>query len=164
MSYRRLFIIRKDLNLKPGKLAAMVGHCAESYWTRMISRAVKKTLEEYESYQADPGDNIPVKISIPRDVYDNYIDGSFVKVICEAKNLNQLMKAKGIAEKLGLVENRDFFIIADECRTDLVPEFVDEDGKGRTVVGIGFGPLPDEVAKKLSKNYQLYKGGVRKCH
>lgn len=28
---RRLFIIRKDLNLSPGKLAAMVGHCAEVY-------------------------------------------------------------------------------------------------------------------------------------
>lgn len=28
---RRLFIIRKDLNLSPGKLAAMVGHCAEGY-------------------------------------------------------------------------------------------------------------------------------------
>ena len=33
---RRLFIIRKDLNLKPGKLAAMVGHCAEAFWTNML--------------------------------------------------------------------------------------------------------------------------------
>ena len=33
---RRLFIIRKDLNLKPGKLAAMVGHCAEAFWTNIL--------------------------------------------------------------------------------------------------------------------------------
>lgn len=33
---RRLFIIRKDLHLKPGKLAAMVGHCAEAYFTNML--------------------------------------------------------------------------------------------------------------------------------
>lgn len=158
MSYRRLFIIRKDLHLHSGKLAAMVGHCAESYWTRMIAAATEKTLEEYESYQADPGDNIPVKLSIPRDIYDNYINDSFVKVICEAKNLHHLMKAKILAEELGLVENKDFFVIADECRTDLIPEFYDEDGKGRTIVGIGFRPLPDEVAMKLSKKYQLYKG------
>ena len=34
---RRLFIIRKDLHLSAGKLAAMVGHCAEAYWTRLIN-------------------------------------------------------------------------------------------------------------------------------
>ena len=33
---RRVFVIRKDLNLKPGKLAAMVGHCAEAYFTNML--------------------------------------------------------------------------------------------------------------------------------
>ena len=33
---RRLFIIRKDLHLSAGKLAAMVGHCAEAYWTNLI--------------------------------------------------------------------------------------------------------------------------------
>lgn len=37
---RRLFIIRKDLHLSSGKLAAMVGHCAEAYWTRLISENV----------------------------------------------------------------------------------------------------------------------------
>lgn len=29
MGYRRLFIMRKDLKMSPGKLAAQVGHCAE---------------------------------------------------------------------------------------------------------------------------------------
>lgn len=33
---RRVFIIRKDLHLKPGKLAAMVGHCCEAYWTNLL--------------------------------------------------------------------------------------------------------------------------------
>lgn len=36
---RRLFIIRKDLKLKPGKLAAMVGHCCEAYWTNLMKSA-----------------------------------------------------------------------------------------------------------------------------
>ena len=34
--YRRLFIIRKDLELSPGKLAAQVAHCAEAYWLKLI--------------------------------------------------------------------------------------------------------------------------------
>lgn len=33
---RRVMVIRKDLNLKPGKLAAMVGHCCEAYWTNLM--------------------------------------------------------------------------------------------------------------------------------
>ena len=45
---RRLFIIRKDLNLSAGKLAAMVAHCAEGYWTRLIS---KNSMEDGGVYQ-----------------------------------------------------------------------------------------------------------------
>ena len=45
---RRLFIIRKDLNLSAGKLAAMVAHCAEGYWTRLIS---KNSIADGDVYQ-----------------------------------------------------------------------------------------------------------------
>ena len=37
---RRVFVIRKDLDLKPGKLAAMVGHCAEAYWTNLMKASI----------------------------------------------------------------------------------------------------------------------------
>ena len=36
---RRVMVIRKDLNLKPGKLAAMVGHCCEAYWTNLMKQS-----------------------------------------------------------------------------------------------------------------------------
>lgn len=45
---RRLFIIRKDLNLSPGKLAAMVGHCCEAYWTNLLKGSNIKD-NEYET-------------------------------------------------------------------------------------------------------------------
>lgn len=38
MGYRRLFIMRKDLNMSPGKLAAQVSHCAEAFWTGNYER------------------------------------------------------------------------------------------------------------------------------
>lgn len=52
---RRLFIIRKDLKLKPGKLAAMVGHCCEAYWTNAMKAGDVKdnefdTLPAVETY------------------------------------------------------------------------------------------------------------------
>jgi len=31
--------MRKDLNLKPGKLAAQVGHCCEAFWLNLIKSA-----------------------------------------------------------------------------------------------------------------------------
>lgn len=109
MGYRRLFIMRKDLKMSAGKLAAIV---------------------------------------------ERYLKGRFVKTICEARNKTHLLKAKSIAEDLGLIRGIDFDLIYDACYTELVPE--EEDGT--TLIGIWFRPLPDEVAHKISKKYQLYKG------
>ena len=47
---RRLFIMRKDLNMSPGKLAAQVAHCAEAYWTRGL-RHYAKQLDDYAGYE-----------------------------------------------------------------------------------------------------------------
>ena len=67
------------------------------------------------------------------------------------------MKAVAVAEELGLKEGKDFFLIKDSCLTELSAEEVDENGVGRTLTCIGFAPLPDEIAHKISKKYQLYK-------
>ena len=150
MGYRRIFIIRKDLQLSAGKLAAMVGHCAESYWTNLIKQNMVGEVFGKNIYRTEC-------INIEKEMYEQYINNIFTKTICEAKNLNQLMKAKSLAEELGMVEGKDFSIIADCCLTELKPEYIDENGVGRTIVGIGFKPLPDEIAHKISKKYQLYK-------
>ena len=67
------------------------------------------------------------------------------------------MKAVTIAEELGLAEGVDFFLIKDNCLTELEPEEVGKDGIGRTLTCIGFRPLPDEVAHTISRKYQLYR-------
>lgn len=137
---RRLFIMRKDLNMSAGKLAAQVGHCAEAYWLHLIQDA-------YQKFAFDP------KIYVDEDIYKEYIQGAIVKTICEARNKNHLLKAKTIAEELGLKENVDFGLIKDKCFTELKPE--EEDGT--TITGVWFKPLPDEIAHQISKKYQLYK-------
>ena len=90
-------------------------------------------------------------------MYEDWICGIFTKTVCEAKNRNNLLKAKAMAEELGLEEGKDFFLIRDRCLTELEPEEVDEDGIGWTLTAIGFQPLDDEIAHKISKKYQLYK-------
>ncbi len=138
---RRLFIMRKDLHMSPGKLAAQVGHCAEAYWTGMF-RPI---------YRAE-GDEFMAAAYIPEDVFKGYIHGTATKTICEAKNKNQLLKAKTRAEELGFVENVDFGLIYDLCLTELEPE--EEDGT--TLTGIWFRPLPDDLTHEISKRYHLY--------
>ena len=94
---------------------------------------------------------------IDNDICEHWINGIFTKTICEAKNKKQLLKAIDLAEKLGLEENRDFFLIKDACLTELEPEEVDENGNGRVLTCIGFKPLPDNIIQKISKKYQLYR-------
>ena len=96
------------------------------------------------------------EIMLDKATYEEWFDGSFTKTICGAKNRNQLLKAKTIAEELGLVENKDFFLIRDACHTELEPEEFDENGGGMTLTCIGFRPLPDEIAHQISHKFHLY--------
>lgn len=146
MGMRRLFIIRKDLHLSSGKLAAMIAHCAEGYWIRLIENNISNA------------DGKPhVSFDLDKDIYEGYLCGRITKTVCEAKNLNKLLQARDMALALGLVENQDFGMINDACLTELTPEWIDENGEGRCTVGIWFKPLEDEVAHSISKKYQLYK-------
>ena len=141
---RRLFIIRKDLEMSAGKLSAQIGHCSEEYWMNLIRNSAEKK---------EDGTDTQITIRLNTDIIDEYINNNYVKTVCAAKNLNQLLKAKEKALELGLVEGVDFGLINDICLTELVAE--NEDGTCTT--GIWFRPLPDETAHTISKKYQLYK-------
>ena len=96
-------------------------------------------------------------LTIDKDVYEQWIQGIFTKTICEARNRNHMMKAATMAEELGLKEGTDFFLVKDNCLTELEPEEVDENGIGRTLTCIGFRPLSDDLAHTISRKYQLYR-------
>lgn len=103
---------------------------------------------EYDSYNAE--------LIFDRDTYEEWIQGVFTKTICEARNRNHLMKAVTLAEEQGLKEGKDFFLIKDNCLTELEPEEIDENGFGLTLTCIGFRPLPDDVAHAISREFHLY--------
>lgn len=144
---RQLIIARKDLQMSPGKLAAQCSHASLAFLTHKY-RDRQNVREDDDGYHAE--------LIFDKDVYENWICGIFTKTICEAKNRNQLMKAVDKAKELDLKENEDFFLIKDNCLTELEPEEVDENGVGRTLTCIGFRPLPDEIAHAISKKFQLY--------
>lgn len=145
MGYRRLFIMRKDLQMSPGKLAAQVAHCAEAYWTHKIRARAHQITDVRNGSYIYSG-------IIDKEEFEQYVAGSFVKTICQARNKSHLLKAKDAALELGLEENYDFGLIYDNCRTELTPEEPD----GTTLTGIWFRPLEDETAHAISKKYHLY--------
>lgn len=146
--YKQIIIARKDLNMSPGKLAAQVSHGSMAFLTWMIRN--KATYNEADCF--DGCDKIyTANLTFDKELYEQWIGGAFTKCVLQAKNKNQLLKAKTMAEDLGMIEGKDFWLIKDNCRTELEPE---EDG--RTLTCIGFCPMDSETIDKIGKKYQLY--------
>lgn len=196
-NYKQVIIVRKDLNMTPGKLAAQVSHASMAFLTRMISNSAIRIcrpgynewyVDDTEFYSTpglyecaekakslglssfyatfnenkkcyewcdDPDYYYKSELNIEKGIYDNWINNTFTKIIVEAKNKNQLLKAVDKAKELGLVENKDYFLIKDNCYTELEPEEIDENGIGRTLTCIGFKPMDATIIDQISKKYQL---------
>lgn len=131
---------------------------ARSEGRKMFCAVPKGSSEPFmEMIESEPICIYKTYLNINSGVYENWFKGSFTKCILEAKNMNDLLKAKRLAEDIGLVEGKDFFLIKDNCLTELSPEEVDENGIGRTLTCIGFAPMDAEIIDKVGKKFQLYK-------
>ena len=147
--YKQIIIARKDLNMSAGKLAAQVSHASMAFLTNTIRRdwSMNTTYfkgDEYKTYYS-------VELEFEQELFEQWIIGEFTKCVLKAKNKSQLLKAKTLAEEMGMTENEDFFCIYDNCHTELTPE-----DNGRTLTCIGFKPMDSEVIDKIGKKYQLY--------
>lgn len=160
MGFRQVIIVRKDLNMSAGKLMAQANHASMAFLTSKICKLAEPLKVINGAYKSScsraDAETYLATLEINAKMFEDWFLGSFTKTICEAKNKNRLMKAVQIADELGLKEGKDYFLIRDNCLTELEPE--DEDG--RTLTAIGFAPLEDEVAHKISKKFQLFKGEV----
>lgn len=93
-------------------------------------------------------------LSFDWDLYNGWINGAFTKVILQARNKKQLEKAITLSNEIGLKEGKDFFLIRDNCLTELEPE--DEDG--RTLTCIGFAPMKNEIIDQVGKKFHIWEG------
>jgi peptidyl-tRNA hydrolase len=96
------------------------------------------------------------RMRIDNDLYENWINGEFTKIVLQARNKSNLLRAKTMAEEMNMFEGEDFFCIYDSCKTELEPEEIDKSGIGRTLTCIGFRPMPEEVIDKIGRRYHLY--------
>ena len=152
---RQLIIVRKDLNMSIGKTAVQCCHASQAWLYDKIAPIKKVICEGYE-HRVELFYNTELFYikDMNRDIYNHWINDIYTKTICGAKNKTQLLKAKTLAEEIGLKEGEDFFLIHDRCLTELQPEEQDCLG-GKTLTCIGFKPLPDETIQQISRKYQL---------
>ena len=146
--YKQIIIVRKDLQMSVGKICSQVSHASMAFLTNQMKK-----------YYISPyglNDKIECHVYITHDCFYQWINDSFTKCVLQASNKNHLLKAKTMAEEMGMKEGKDFFLICDNCRTELEPEFVDENGVGRTLTCIGFTPMDSEIIDKIGKKYHLY--------
>lgn len=169
--YKQIIIARKDLGMSAGKLAAQVSHASMAFLTNMIKENIfTRPAHPTVIFTKENGKWIKVgeseidcyrtEFDIEKDLYEDWINGIFTKVILQAKNRNQLMKAVEMAEELGWKEGVDYFLIKDCCKTELEPEEVDENGIGRTLTCIGFAPKPAEEIDKIAKKFHIFEGEI----
>lgn len=104
----------------------------------------------------DKESHIESTIAFDNDLFDNWINGSFTKIVLQAHNRNQLLKAIELAKANNMQEGIDFFLIKDNCYTELTPEETDENGIGRTLTCIGFKPMNSEIIDIIAKKYHIY--------
>ena len=154
MMYKQVIIVRKDLGMSPGKLAAQVSHASMAFLTSQIKHdhiiSIDSNVMKEENSCLD-NRYVKCSIYIAEECLNNWILDSFTKCVLKAKNKNQLLKAKLMAENMGLKENIDFFLIRDNCYTELEPE-----ENGTTLTCIGFRPMDSEMIDTIGKKYQLY--------
>ena len=147
--YKQIIIVRKDLQMSIGKICSQVSHASMAFLTNTIRRdwSMNTTYfkgDEYKTYYS-------VELTFDKDLFEQWIIGEFTKCVLKAKNKSQLLKAKTLAEEMGMTENEEFFCIYDNCHTELTPE-----DNGRTLTCIGFKPMDNEVIDKIGRKYQLY--------
>ena len=108
--YKQIIIARKDLNMSPGKLAAQVSHGSMAFLTWMIrNNAYPAEWTGISTFKND-ADIYYCNIKFDVNLYEQWIDGEFTKCVLQAKNKNQLLKAKIMAEELGMKEKKRFLL------------------------------------------------------
>lgn len=147
--YKQIIIARRDLKMSPGKLAAQVSHGSMAFLTSAIKDSAVITKPEI-------GIGKPIyynsSLLFDQGLYEEWIQGSFTKIVLGAKNRDKLLHAADLADSLGMIEGIDYFCIFDNCYTELTPEEPD----GTTLTCIGFKPMDSELIDQIGKEFHLF--------
>lgn len=169
--YKQIIIVRSDLKMSSGKMAAQVAHAsiafllfdiqsnlhyADQYFTKIDEQKLNEPSSDFITIQEEWDSKTPQYLvnglRYSPEFYQDWIQSGQSKIVLSAKNKSKLLNAKILAEQIGLKQDKDFFLIYDNCRTVLHPEEQD----GTTLTCIGFRPLDEKRVDKIGKHFLLY--------
>lgn len=145
--YKQVIVVNKELHMSTGKMAAMVAHGSISFLTNMIKKNINPQIGGMTRafgngcyYETHP-------IKIEQNLYEQWIDGNFTKIILEAENQSVMESIIHKAKENGMYNQTDFFNVVDEST-----EFNDIP---RWAV-IAFKPMDAERINKVTGDLNLY--------
>lgn len=143
-------IVRKDLNMSPGKLAAQACHSSLGV---LLEKKFYKYYSCYGVQEDEYGYLVPKERQIEKvEIIDDeatkeWLKGRFTKLVCYVKSKEKLLNiAKALDE-----DNIRYKLIWDACYTELQPE----ENNGTTLTCCGIKPLIRENVPKYLKRLQL---------
>lgn len=142
--YVQYIVVNRGLKMSRGKLMSQAAHAAMAFLTRPIRQACAD-IDPYQGFYY-------VDLMLDEQLCDNWISDSFTKVILAVDNLEDFNKIIQRAENNYLIENKDYFIIRDNCLTELKPD------KGETTCAtcIGFIPKDKESMQPIVGDLPLF--------
>ncbi len=137
MSIKQVIVIRKDLNMRKGKIAAQAAHASMKF----VTNRIKACIDSCEGYTYV--DNIHfIKNHFSKEQLD-WIYGSFVKIVVGCNSQEELRELEDLAKSGGLEVQR----IVDNGATEFhgVP----------TLTCIAIGPNKSEDIDKITGHLEL---------
>lgn len=166
-NWRQVILVRRDLNMSPGKLAAQVAHGSMAFIANYICnnfydcRWIVAPNSKHDGFEVVETPYIGYSTQkftpvIDEGLMQGWFEGSFTKIVLGVKDKQELDEILTKAWKeYGFEENQDYFCIRDNCLTELEPEEIGEDGIGRTLTVVGFSPMPKEIIDKVTGRLHL---------
>lgn len=139
--YVQYIVLNRGLKMSRGKIAAQAAHAAMAPFTHMM----RQTAKLY-----DTGYN--VSWFIPKDMFDNWINESFTKIVLAVDSEDEMNEVINNAIAADMKENSDYFVIRDNCLTELTP-----DETGTRMTAIGFKPMIKEKLKGVTDHLPLFR-------
>lgn len=139
MSIKQVIVVRRDLNMRKGKVGAQCSHAAMAFLTREIQ--IFAPLEISKLSRPDSVGLVTIGV---RKVALQWMLNSFAKVVVKVEDLAELMQIRDNALKAGL----EVHLIVDNGRTEFHGE--------STPTCIAIGPDYEERLDPITGHLTLY--------
>ena len=137
MAYKMVSVVRKDLNMRKGKIAAQACHGAVSVVMKALA---SKGLQNHYLISNDG------RVSIPDSNKDiaKWFEGDFRKICCYVNSENELLELCNKADELGIT----YSLIKDNGLTEFHGEL--------TTTCVVFEPLEDDKINVITGELPLF--------